>query len=108
MNNTARIENAWKIAKEYYEDFGIDAEAVLNELQDIPISIHCWQGDDVVGFEHDAGGASGGILATGNYPGRARNAAELRQDLDQAMSMIPGTKRVNLHAIYAGELRKGL
>ena len=101
MNSTARIENAWRIAKDYYGDFGVDAEAVLNALQEIPISIHCWQGDDVVGFEHDAGGASGGILSTGNYPGRARNAAELRQDLDQAMSMIPGTKRVNLHAIYA-------
>ena len=101
MNTTARIENAWKIARDYYGDFGVDAESVLKVLQDIPISIHCWQGDDVTGFEHGAGGASGGILATGNYPGRARNAAELRQDLDRAMSMIPGTKRVNLHAIYA-------
>ena len=101
MNSTARIENAWKIAKEYYEDLGVDAEAALAALQEIPISIHCWQGDDVVGFERDAGGASGGILATGNYPGRARNAAELRQDLEAAMRMIPGTKRVNLHAIYA-------
>jgi len=101
MNSTARIETAWKIAKEYYEDLGVDAEAALEALQHIPISIHCWQGDDVVGFEHGAGGASGGILATGNYPGRARTAAELRQDLDAAMSMIPGTKRVNLHAIYA-------
>ena len=60
MNNTARIENAWKIAKEYYGDFGVDAEAVLNALQEIPISIHCWQGDDVVGFERDASGASCG------------------------------------------------
>ena len=101
MNTTARIENAWKIARDYYGDFGVDAESVLKILQDIPISIHCWQGDDVTGFEHGAGGASGGILATGNYPGRARNAAELRQDLDRAMSVIPGTKRVNLHAIYA-------
>ena len=101
MNSTARIETAWKIAKEYYEDLGVDADAALDVLQEIPISIHCWQGDDVVGFERDAGGASGGILATGNYPGRARTAAELRQDLDAAMSMIPGTKRVNLHAIYA-------
>ena len=101
MNTTARTENAWKIARDYYGDFGVDAESVLKVLQDIPISIHCWQGDDVTGFEHGAGGASGGILATGNYPGRARNAAELRQDLDRAMSMIPGTKRVNLHAIYA-------
>ena len=101
MNSTARIETAWKIAKEYYEDLGVDAEAALDALQQIPISIHCWQGDDVVGFERGAGGASGGILATGNYPGRARTASELRQDLDAAMSMIPGTKRVNLHAIYA-------
>lgn len=101
MNSTARIETAWKIAKEYYEDLGVDAEAALEALREIPISIHCWQGDDVVGFERGAGGASGGILATGNYPGRARTAAELRQDLDAAMSMIPGTKRVNLHAIYA-------
>ena len=101
MNNTAHIENAWRIAKDYYGELGVDVEAVLSALQEIPISIHCWQGDDVVGFEHDASGASGGILTTGNYPGRARNAAELRQDLDQAMSMIPGTKRVNLHAIYA-------
>ena len=101
MNSTARIENAWKIAKDYYEDLGVDAEGALAALQEIPISIHCWQGDDVVGFERDAGGASGGILTTGNYPGRARNAAELRQDLEAAMRMIPGTKRVNLHAIYA-------
>lgn len=101
MNSTARIENAWKIAKDYYEDLGVDAEGAIAALQEIPISIHCWQGDDVVGFERDAGGASGGILTTGNYPGRARNAAELRQDLEAAMRMIPGTKRVNLHAIYA-------
>ena len=101
MNNTARIEHTWRIAKDCYGEFGVDAEAALDALQETPISIHCWQGDDVVGFEHDAGGASGGILTTGNYPGRARNAAELRQDLDKAMSMIPGTKRVNLHAIYA-------
>ena len=101
MNSTARVETAWKIAKEYYEDLGVDADAALDVLQQIPISIHCWQGDDVVGFEHSAGGVSGGILATGNYPGRARTAVELRQDLDAAMSMIPGTKRVNLHAIYA-------
>ena len=101
MNSAARIDNAGKIAKEFYGDFGVDAEAALNTLQEIPVSIHCWQGDDVVGFERDAPGASGGILTTGNYPGRARNAAELRQDLDRAMSMIPGAKRVNLHAIYA-------
>lgn len=101
MDSAARIENAWKIAKEHYEDLGVDAEAALDALREIPISIHCWQGDDVVGFEHDAGGASGGILTTGNYPGRARNADELRQDLEAAMRMIPGAKRVNLHAIYA-------
>ena len=101
MDSAARIETAWKLAKDYYADLGVDAEAALAALQEIPISIHCWQGDDVVGFERGAGGASGGILTTGNYPGRARNAIELRQDLDQAMKLIPGAKRVNLHAIYA-------
>ena len=101
MDSAARIETAWRIAKDYYADLGVDAEAALDALQEIPISIHCWQGDDVVGFEREAGGASGGILTTGNYPGRARNAVELRQDLDRAMGLIPGTRRVNLHAIYA-------
>ena len=74
----------------------------FEDIKNIPISILCWQGDDVGGFEVDADGVlGGGILATGNYPGKARNAEELRQDLDKAMSLIPGKHRVNLHASYA-------
>lgn len=66
----------------------------------LPVSMHCWQGDDVSGFENPEGSLTGGIQATGNYPGKARNASELRADLEQAMRLIPGPKRLNLHAIY--------
>jgi L-rhamnose isomerase len=102
MSNAKRIEESYKLAKEAYADLGVDTEAVLSKLDKIAISLHCWQGDDVTGFEKGVDGLSGGgIMATGNYPGKARNATELRQDLDKALSMIPGTHRVNLHAIYA-------
>lgn len=90
----------YSIAKEQYASFGIDTDAALKQLAGIPISLHCWQGDDVHGFEPHAGGASGGILSTGNYPGAARTPAELRKDLDQAFALIPGMKRLNLHSIY--------
>ena len=96
---SANIENAYKIAKERYAELGVDTDAALKCLKEIPISVHCWQGDDVMGFEVDQG-ASGGILCTGNYPGRARNPQELRDDLDQFLSLMPGTMRLNLHAIY--------
>ncbi len=95
-----KTETAYRIAQERYREFGIDTDEVLNELDAIPISIQCWQGDDVLGFEFDASSLSGGIQTTGNYPGRARNADELRSDLECALSLIPGAKRVNLHAIY--------
>lgn len=88
-------------ARERYAELGVDTESVLATLAKTPISLHCWQGDDVVGFEQAGGGSGGGILATGNYPGRARTAEELRTDLDQAASLIPGAKRLNLHALYA-------
>lgn len=94
------IANNYKFAKEYYASIGVDTDAALKKLATIPISLHCWQGDDVGGFEPDAGGASGGILSTGNYPGRARTPQELRSDIDKAFSLIPGKKRLNLHAIY--------
>lgn len=94
------IERNYQYAKEYYGAFGVDTDAALEQLARIPISLHCWQGDDVGGFEPDAGGASGGILSTGNYPGRARTPQELRGDLAEAFSLIPGKKRLNLHAIY--------
>ena len=93
------IELAYKIAKERYAEIGVDTDAALNILKDIPVSVHCWQADDVMGFEVDQG-ASGGILCTGNYPGRARTPDELRADLDQFLTLMPGTIRLNLHAIY--------
>lgn len=91
----------YSLAREAYAERGIDTEAVLTTLADIPISLHCWQGDDVGGFEH-AGAAleGGGIQVTGNYLGKARTVGELRGDLDFALSLIPGHHRVNLHAIY--------
>ena len=95
-----KIEEAYRIARERFEEQGIDTEAVLRALNAIPISIQCWQGDDVLGFENPNGTLSGGIQTTGNYPGRARNAGELRADFEVALSLIPGSKRANLHAIY--------
>ena len=96
------VDQSYKAAKAVYAQFGIDTDKVMNKMNEIGISLHCWQGDDVGGFEVDANGLSGGgILATGNYPGKARNGEELRQDLDKALSLIPGKHRVNLHAIYA-------
>ncbi|MCA7001442.1 L-rhamnose isomerase [Dickeya solani] len=98
MNTT--IETAWQLARERYARLNIDVDAALRQLDQIPVSIHCWQGDDVTGFEQGSGALTGGIQATGNYPGKARNAAELRADLEQAFRQIPGPKRLNLHAIY--------
>ena len=95
------IQEAYELAKERYAALGIDTDAVLEQLKQIPISIHCWQGDDVGGFEVAADGTNGGgIMATGNYLGRARTPQELRADLDKALSLIPGTHRLNLHACY--------
>jgi len=95
-----KIQEAYHIARERFQEEGIDTEATLRVLNAIPISIQCWQGDDVLGFENPNGTLSGGIQTTGNYPGRARNAQELRADFEVALSLIPGTKRANLHAIY--------
>ncbi len=96
-----QIQDAYALARERYAALGVDTDAALARLAAIPISLHCWQGDDVRGFENPAGELTGGIAATGNYPGRARTAEELRQDLDKAFSLIPGRHRLNLHAIYA-------
>jgi len=90
----------YQLAKERYAKMGIDTEVAIAKLQDLAISIHCWQGDDVAGFEN-VGELSGGIQATGNYPGKARNPQELMQDYDKALSLIPGKHRINLHACYA-------
>ncbi|MBE5203284.1 L-rhamnose isomerase [Pectobacterium sp. FL60-S17] len=94
------IETAWQLAKARYASMNIDVEAVLEQLDQIPVSMHCWQGDDVVGFENTGGPLTGGIQATGNYPGKASTPDELRADLEQAFALIPGPKRLNLHAIY--------
>ena len=90
----------YTFAQQAYADLGVDTEAALKALAQIPISLHCWQGDDVGGFETQGEALSGGIQATGNYPGKARNISELRADLDQALALIPGKHRLNLHAIY--------
>jgi len=87
-------------AKKKYAKIGVDTEKAIRDLKKIPISMHCWQGDDVNGFERGEA-ASGGIQTTGNYPGKARNFAELTQDLEFALGLIPGTSRVNVHAIYS-------
>ena len=89
-------------AKDIYAEWGVDSEAAIQTALAVPISIHCWQSDDVNGFEpKDSSTDSGGIMATGNYPGRARNGDELRQDYDKVLSLVPGVHRANLHAIYA-------
>ena len=87
-------------AKECYATWGIDTDRAIKQLSDISISVHCWQGDDVVGFENKSGLSGGGIQATGNHPGRARNPEELRADLEFSYSKIPGSHRLNLHAMY--------
>ncbi len=93
--------NQFELAKKEYEQWGIDVEEALEKLKNIPISVHCWQGDDIGGFEVNKNELSGGIEVTGNYPGKARTPEELRMDLEKAFSLIPGKHRVNLHAIYA-------
>ncbi|WP_394853247.1 L-rhamnose isomerase [Exercitatus varius] len=96
----SNVQQAYELAKKQFADIGVDTEQALALLDKLPISMHCWQGDDVGGFEQGAGALSGGIQATGNYPGKARTAQELRADLDKAISLIPGKKRLNLHASY--------
>ncbi len=95
-----QIRDAYTLAQDRYAMLGVDVDAALQRLAEIAISLHCWQGDDVGGFEDPDRGLSGGIMATGNYPGKARSTNELRDDLDLAYSLIPGTHRLNLHAIY--------
>jgi L-rhamnose isomerase len=99
---TTTIERAYALAQERYAEIGVDVEDVLKQLSTISISLHCWQGDDVGGFENIGPGQPGGGLAvTGSYPGKARTPDELRADLEKALSLIPGRHRLNLHASYA-------
>jgi L-rhamnose isomerase len=97
---TDRIEAMYAAAKQQYADHGVDTGAALAALAQVPVSLHCWQGDDVGGFENFGESLGGGIAATGNYPGRARTPDELRLDAAKALSLIPGTHRFNLHAFY--------
>jgi L-rhamnose isomerase len=96
----SRTEHAYKDAKEPYAQLGVDTETALTRLAAVPVSLHCWQGDDVGGFEQFGTGLTGGIAATGNYPGKARTPEELRSDATRALSLIPGKHRFNLHASY--------
>jgi len=100
MISSKEIEKAYETAQQRYADMGVDADKAMKRLAEIAISLHCWQGDDVGGFESGEGLSGGGIMATGEYPGKARTADELRADLEKAMSLIPGKHRLNLHAIY--------
>jgi L-rhamnose isomerase len=95
------IKGNYELAKQAYAKWGVDVDEVVEKLKNVPISIHCWQGDDIGGFEVNKSELSGGIDVTGNYPGKATTPEELRSDLDKALSLIPGKHRVNLHAIYA-------
>ncbi len=95
------INKSYQLARDQYGELGVDTEKALKKLEDVSISLHCWQGDDVGGFETaDAELSGGGIQTTGNYPGKARNADELRSDLEKTYSLLPGKHRLNLHAIY--------
>jgi L-rhamnose isomerase len=97
---SGQIEQVYELARQRFAALGVDSDEALRRLAQIPISLHCWQGDDVGGFENPDQALGGGLMTTGNYPGKARTAVELREDLDQAYSLIPGTNRLNLHAIY--------
>lgn len=100
MVNETIVKQRFSEAKQRYAEVGVDVEEALNKLQSTKISMHCWQGDDVLGFLNPDGELTGGIMSTGDYPGRARTPKELRQDIDKAFSLIPGKHKLNLHAMY--------
>ena len=101
IKSSALIERAYAVAREQYAAVDVNVEKALERLRAVPLSIHCWQGDDVAGFEQSGSEIGGGLAVTGSYPGRARNADELRADVDKALSLLPGRHRLNLHASYA-------
>ena len=93
-----QIKLAYESAKAQYAALGIDVDKAISQLNEVSISIHCWQSDDVIGFENPDGQLSGGIQTTGNYPGKARSIEELRQDIEKVVKLIPGNHRLSLHA----------
>ena len=95
-----KINRNYEIARERFAELGIDTETAISALQKLSLSLHCWQTDDVSGFENPDGSLSGGIQATGNYPGKARNIDEVRADIEKVNTLIPGNHRLSLHAIY--------
>ena len=101
MAKTRQIEQAYRLARERYAEYGVNTDKAIRQLGRVAISLHCWQGDDVGGFENAEGLSGGGIMATGAYPGKARTPDELRTDIEKALSLIPGRHRLNLHAMYA-------
>ena len=101
MTRTAAVEQVYVLARDRYAELGVHTDVAMETLRRVPISLHCWQGDDVGGFENIGSELGGGLAVTGNYPGKARTPRELRADLDKALSLIPGTHRLNLHAFYA-------
>ncbi len=101
MTSSSSLEQNFAFARERYADLGVDVDAAIERLARIPISLHCWQGDDVAGFEETGSALGGGLAVTGNYPGKARTPGELRADIEKALSLIPGRHRLNLHAFYA-------
>ncbi len=103
-----RIIDAFENAKEVYASYGIDVEKGLEKFDTIPISVPCWQGDDIIGFEPKGAGASGGLMVTGNYPGCPRNPEEYRQDLEKFISYVPGALKVNLHSSYGENYEKDI
>ena len=108
MINEKRVTKSFENAKEVYSAFGVDVEKVLEKFDKIPISIPCWQGDDIIGFEPKGAGASGGLMVTGNYPGLPRNPDEYRQDLEKCISYVPGSLKVNLHSSYGENYEHGI
>ena len=94
------VQERYEAARKMFADVCVDTDAAIAKLKEIPVSLHCWQGDDVTGFDHD-GPLTGGIQTTGNYPGKAKTPEQLMQDMEEAMSLMPGKKKLNLHASYA-------
>ena len=101
MTSRTNVEQAFGWAKEQYAEWGVDVQAAAERLSRIAISLHCWQGDDVGGFENTGQELGGGLAVTGHYPGKARTPVELRADLDKTLALLPGTHRLSLHASYA-------